>query len=183
MHVDQDLVEKEIEPIKQSVYRAMTTHYVLIYTGAILIFTASIMYVFSLVADLITVPIDELYQRIKLICDHYESNAAVSDQATTRKRNLNVIFNWKESNREFNHLYFGISKLIKAINFAGQQLQLGDDNLALFNYHEVQQIYGDLGNKLKQGSCLNNIGCLYLKTTSFNNAAAFLLESINTLEV
>jgi hypothetical protein len=55
------------------------------------------------------------------------------------------------------------SNLTKTIKVARNSLYEGDDNQALLNYHEVLEIFDKLDNQEKKGSCINNLGCIYLK--------------------
>jgi len=77
-------------------------------------------------------------------------------------------------NYEINVLYLAFSNLTKTIKVARDSLYEGDDNLALLNYHEVAQIFDQLGNREKYGSCMNNLGCIYIKKDCFEHAVEFL---------
>jgi len=88
------------------------------------------------------------------------------------------MLNYKPRNHEINVLYLAFSNLTKTIKVARDSLYEGDDNLALLNYHEVAQIFEQLGNEEKLGSCLNNLGCIYLKKEQFKNSMFFLGEAI-----
>ncbi len=61
---------------------------------------------------------------------------------------------------------------------ARNSLYLGDDNQALLNYHEVNEIFKNLNNSEKHGSCMNNLGCIYLKKKQFETSIDFLNEAI-----
>ena len=88
------------------------------------------------------------------------------------------MLNYTPRNHEINVLYLAFSNLTKTIKVARDSLYEGDDNLALLNYHEVAQIFEQLGNEEKLGSCMNNLGCIYLKKDQFKNAIFFLSEAI-----
>ncbi len=81
---------------------------------------------------------------------------------------------YKPRNREINMLYLAFSNLTKTIKVARNSLYEGDDNQALLNYHEVAQIFGKLKNQEKLGSCMNNLGCIYLKKDQYENSFEFL---------
>ena len=78
---------------------------------------------------------------------------------------------YKPKNREINMLYLAFSNLTKTIKVARNSLYEGDDNSALLGYHEVAQIFKKLENQQKLGSCMNNLGCIYLKKDQFDIAA------------
>jgi hypothetical protein len=73
------------------------------------------------------------------------------------------MLNYKPRNKEINFLFQAFSNLNKTIKVARNSLYLGDDNQALLNYHEVNEIFKNLNNSEKHGSCMNNLGCIYLK--------------------
>lgn len=73
------------------------------------------------------------------------------------------MLNYKPRNKEINVLYLAFSNLTKTIKVARNSLYEGDDNQALLNYHEVMKIFDQLDNHEKKGSCINNLGCIYLK--------------------
>ena len=73
------------------------------------------------------------------------------------------MFNYKPRNKEINVLYLAFRNLTKTIKVARNSLFDGNDNQALLNYHEVYEIFKNLINEEKQGSCMNNLGCIYLK--------------------
>ena len=88
------------------------------------------------------------------------------------------MLNYKPRNREINVLYLAFSNLTKTIKAARNSLYEGDDNQALLNYHEVMKIFDQLDNQEKKGSCINNLGCIYLKKEQFETAIEFLDEAI-----
>lgn len=88
------------------------------------------------------------------------------------------MLNYKPRNNEINTLYLAFSNLTKSINVARNSLHEGDDNQALLNYHEVAQIFEQLKNREKKGSCMNNLGCIYLKKHQFNKSEDFLSLAI-----
>ena len=98
--------------------------------------------------------------------------------ADKNRKEFNVMLNYKPRNHEINVLYLAFSNLTKTIKVARNSLYEGDDNQALLGYHEVAQIFGELGNQEKLGSCMNNLGCIYLKKDQFENAQEFLKEAI-----
>lgn len=73
------------------------------------------------------------------------------------------MLNYQPRNKEINMLYLAFSNLTKTIKVARNSLYEGDDNQALLGYHEVAQIFQKLENNEKLGSCMNNLGCIYLK--------------------
>ena len=73
------------------------------------------------------------------------------------------MLNYEPRNNEINLLYLAFSKLTKTIKVARNSLYEGDDNQALLNYHEVAGIFKELQNREKEGSCINNLGCIYMK--------------------
>jgi hypothetical protein len=75
-------------------------------------------------------------------------------------------------------LYLAFSNLTKTIKVARNSLYEGDDNQALLGYHEVAQIFQKLENNEKLGSCMNNLGCIYLKQEQFEISREFLNKSI-----
>lgn len=87
------------------------------------------------------------------------------------------MLNYKPRNKEINLLYLAFSKLTKTIKVARNSLYEGDDNQALLNYHEVAEIFSELKNREKEGSCINNLGCIYIKKDQFENAFMFLNEA------
>ena len=89
------------------------------------------------------------------------------------------MLNYKPRNYEINTLYLAFSDLTKTIKVARDSLYEGDDNQALLNYHEVAQIFDNLNNQEKLGSCMNNLGCIYLKKDQFDNSIDFLDHSIH----
>lgn len=89
------------------------------------------------------------------------------------------MLNYRPRNHEINVLYLAFSNLTKTIKVARNSLYEGDDNQALLNYHEVAQIFDQLNNRDKLGSCMNNLGCIYLKKDQFDNSFEFLNESIH----
>lgn len=89
------------------------------------------------------------------------------------------MLNYKPRNHEINYLYLAFSNLTKTIKVARNSLYEGDDNQALLNYHEVAQIFDTLHNQEKLGSCMNNLGCIYLKKDQFEISFDFLDESID----
>lgn len=84
---------------------------------------------------------------------------------------------YQPCNKEINLLYLAFSKLTKTIKVARNSLYEGDDNQALLNYHEVAEIFSELKNREKEGSCINNLGCIYIKKEQFENAYIFLSEA------
>ena len=89
------------------------------------------------------------------------------------------MLNYKPRNNEINTLYLAFSNLTKSINVARNSLHEGDDNQALLNYHEVAQIFEQLKNREKKGSCMNNLGCIYLKKHQFDKSLEFLNQAIS----
>jgi len=79
-------------------------------------------------------------------------------------------------------LYLAFSNLTKTIKVARNSLYDGDDNQALLGYHEVAQIFEKLENQEKLGSCLNNLGCIYVKKDQFEISLQFLDKSIKIQE-
>ncbi len=76
---------------------------------------------------------------------------------------FDIMLNYKPRNNEINVLYLAFSNLTKTIKVARESLYEGDDNQALLDYHDVGRIFYKLNNKEKYGSCMNNLGCIYLK--------------------
>ncbi len=79
------------------------------------------------------------------------------------QKDLDIMLRYKPRNKEVNVLYLAFSNLTKTIKVARNSLHEGDDNQALLNYHEVNEIFQNLNNEEKHGSCMNNLGCIYLK--------------------
>lgn len=48
----------------------------------------------------------------------------------------------------------------------------------MLNYHEVAEIFSELKNREKEGSCINNLGCIYLKKDQHDNALTFLTTAV-----
>ena len=94
-----------------------------------------------------------------------------SDKDRGDNREDDVMLNYKPRNHEINVLYLAFSNLTKTIKVARESLDEGDDNQALLNYHEVAHIFGQLGNEGKRASCMNNLGCLYLKKAAAREIA------------
>jgi len=88
------------------------------------------------------------------------------------------MLNYKPRNQEINMLYLAFSNLTKTIKVARNSLYEGDDNQALLGYHEVAQIFEKLENQEKLGSCMNNLGCIYLKKDQFEISKQFLDKAI-----
>lgn len=88
------------------------------------------------------------------------------------------MLHYKPRNHEINVLYLAFSNLTKTIKVARDSLYEGDDNQALLNYHEVAQIFDQLNNQEKLGSCMNNLGCIYLKKDQYDNSFEFLRQAI-----
>lgn len=84
------------------------------------------------------------------------------------------MLNYRDTNYEINTLYQAFSNLTKTIKVARDSLYEGDDIQALLNYHEVSSIFDKLNNNEKLGSCMNNLGCIYLKIDQFENSLKFL---------
>lgn len=93
-------------------------------------------------------------------------------------KDFNIMLNYKPRNHEINVLYLAFSNLTKTIKVARDSLYEGDDNQALLNYHEVAQIFDQLNNQEKLGSCMNNLGCIYLKKDQYENSFEFLRQAI-----
>ena len=74
-----------------------------------------------------------------------------------------IAFNYKPRNRQINKLFLAFSKLTKTIDVARNSLSQGNENQALLRYHEVAELFESLDNQEKLGSCMNNLGCIYLK--------------------
>jgi len=74
---------------------------------------------------------------------------------------------YKPRSKEINVLYLAFSNLTKTIKVARNSLYEGNDNQALLNYHEVNEIFKNLNNDEKHGNCMNNLGCIYLKKEQF----------------
>ena len=129
-----------------------------------------VSYMYARVANSITDPIIELYQRIKIVIE--------SDADGDKDQDFDLMLNYEERNNETNELYLAFSKMAKTIKFARTSLVQGDDNKALLKYHEVAEIFADLENMEKNGSCHNNLGCIYLKKNQYEMASIFLSESI-----
>jgi len=92
---------------------------------------------------------------------------------------FDIMLNYKPRNNEINVLYLAFSNLTKTIKVARESLYEGDDNQALLDYHEVASIFNKLNNNEKYGSCMNNLGCIYLKKNQFEKAIEYLEESID----
>jgi len=73
------------------------------------------------------------------------------------------MLNYKPRNKEINILFLEFSNLAKTIKVARESLYEGDENKALLDYHEVASIFRKFGNLEKLSSCMNNLGCIYLK--------------------
>jgi hypothetical protein len=54
-----------------------------------------------------------------------------------KKKEFNIMLNYKPRNKEINMLYLAFSNLTKTIKVARNSLYEGDDNSALLGYHEV----------------------------------------------
>jgi len=65
------------------------------------------------------------------------------------RKDLDIMFKYKPRNKEINVLYLAFSNLTKTIKVARNSLYEGDDNRALLNYHEVNEIFKKLENKEK----------------------------------
>jgi hypothetical protein len=61
----------------------------------------------------------------------------VSKDMIQKKKEFNIMLNYKPRNHEINYLYLAFSNLTKTIKVARNSLYEGDDNQALLNYHEV----------------------------------------------
>jgi hypothetical protein len=100
-----------------------------------------------------------------------QSHLSTNQQQALRKkikhdRNLaefDIMLNYKARNKEINILYLEFSNLAKTIKVARESLYEGDENKALLDYHEVASIFKKFGNIEKFSSCMNNLGCIYLK--------------------
>jgi hypothetical protein len=92
---------------------------------------------------------------------------------------FNIMLGYKPRNHEINTLFLAFSNLTKTIKVARDSLYEGDANQALLNYHEVAQIFDHLNNQEKLGSCMNNLGCIYLKKEQFVNSTGFLDQAIS----
>ena len=101
-------------------------------------------------------------------------NMSEKDRAN---QDFDIMLNYKPRNHEINLLYLAFSKLTKTIKVARNSLYEGDDNQALLNYHEVAEIFSELKNREKEGSCINNLGCIYIKKDQFEKAITFLSEA------
>lgn len=73
------------------------------------------------------------------------------------------MLNYKPRNKEINLLFLEFSNLAKSIKVARESLYEGDENKALLDYHEVASVFKKLNNMEKFSSCMNNLGCIYLK--------------------
>ena len=93
-------------------------------------------------------------------------------------KDFDIMLNYKPRNHEINLLYLAFSKLTKTIKVARNSLYEGDDNQALLNYHEVREIFSELKNREKEGSCINNLGCIYIKKNQYEKAISFLGEAV-----
>jgi hypothetical protein len=58
-----------------------------------------------------------------------------------KKKEFNIMLNYRPRNKEINLLYLAFSNLTKTIKVARNSLYEGDDNQALIGYHEVAQIF------------------------------------------
>lgn len=84
------------------------------------------------------------------------------------------MLHYEPVNQEINQLYLAFSKLTKTIKFAKNSEQLGANNNALMRYHEIADIFRELGSVERLSSCLNNLGCIYLRQEDFENSKIFL---------
>lgn len=89
-----------------------------------------------------------------------------------------IWINYKDHNYEINTLYQAFSKLAKTVRIASDSLQHGNNVEALLNYHDVLLIFKQIKNDAKSGSCMNNIGCIYIKTKEYDLARKFIENSI-----
>ena len=92
------------------------------------------------------------------------------------------MINYTDRNYEINTLYQAFSNLTKTIRIARESLHEGDDNQALLHYHEVAIIFEKLNSNEKLGSCMNNLGCIYMKTDQLENSKRFLDNAISIQE-
>jgi hypothetical protein len=86
---------------------------------------------------------------------------------------------YKDRNKEINNLHLAFSRHIKTIQAAERSMssEIGTEE-AILNFHEVAKIYKKTRSFEKVQSCLNNIGCLYLKNNDFELSEAFIIESL-----
>lgn len=135
-------------------------------------------YFLNMIAENITDPIINLKEEIGDIIEfRMEEKQGFKQQAG---REWDIMNTYQNRNDEVNKLHLAFSRLTKSVRLAKNSLDLGDDNKALLNYHEVADLFYELKNQEKFGICLNNIGCLYLKKSQFENASIFLVEAINS---
>ena len=117
-----------------------------------------ISYFLQRISAHITEPIIELFKKIqdiivahrgekdRLVSERQQANptAAFADSgnikdknAAEKKKEFNIMLNYRPRNKEINMLYLAFSNLTKTIKVARNSLYEGDDNSALLGYHEV----------------------------------------------
>ena len=188
------VIEAKITKVKEEVNGKLTVNFILAFVLVTLLLMILTSCGLRSISKSITSPIIELYEKIKLIINFHQkekeqliqqqqelSQKTIKKKQKSKERSnkdFDITLNYTPTNHEINQLYLAFSKLTKTIKVARNSLYEGDDNLALLNYHEVSQIFSELKNREKEGSCINNLGCIYIKKNQFENAIIFLDEAI-----
>lgn len=181
-----DLMENQLQKMTDEVVKEILFVFILPYVLVSIIVIFIITTIFKKVSIYLTKPLIDLQYKIQQIMHAYTSvqhdvktdDIILSSPQQKTTKELNFIVNYKNRNKEINFLYHAFSNLTKTLSVANTSLESGDANQALLNYHEAMSVFHTLHNVQKKGSCLNNIGCLYLKINQFQNAITFLDESI-----
>ena len=188
------IIENKTATVREAVTQQIQQSFIypFVILTAILMFVTSIF--LSKISKQITQPIIELYEKIKLIIDAHQKEKielikqqqSAQDKDDKKKdrsgKEFNIMLNYKPRNNEINVLYLAFSNLTKTIKVARNSLYVGDDNQALLNYHEVAKIFTQMQNMNKLGSCMNNLGCIYLKKNQFQNSFEFVNEAVSIQE-
>ena len=190
--VERKLIEGELDAIVEKVSEELTNFFILPFSIIMIVGMIVVSYVLKEVANYITQPIIDLYHEIKVIINHHlaeqqskthhvrrelgliEKNAKKFVANRRKTQEFNLMLNYSPRNQEMNQLYLAFSKLTKTIKFARMSMALGDSNTALLKYHEVADIFRELQNFEQLGSCINNLGCIYLKKKQYKNSKIFL---------
>lgn len=193
LFLPKSIIQTKIDDVKQQVSYDIRMYFILpfvIFSTIMMLITS---YCLSKISSQITEPIIELYDKIKMIISSHqkekekfneqhglgEKYSRKADKKEQQNQGTDIMLNYRPRNNEINTLYLAFSNLTKSINVARNSLHEGDDNQALLNYHEVAQIFEQLKNREKKGSCMNNLGCIYLKKHQFEKSQEFLNQAIH----
>ena len=195
--IPKKVITDKIDEVHEDVGSDIRDVFIIPFALFSLFMMAVISYFLQRISEHITEPIIELFKKIQdiIIAHQSEKTQLVKDQSnvggefisenqkdknpTEKKKEFNIMLNYKPRNKEINMLYLAFSNLTKTIKVARNSLYEGDDNSALLGYHEVAQIFKKLENQQKLGSCMNNLGCIYLKKDQFDIASQFLTRSVD----